>query len=61
MSHSHTAGEPLSGSGITLSAALSKNHAQEEQVSSSLPIPGGSESVLGDYNGYNSLLFITSN
>ncbi|OYX28162.1 MAG: hypothetical protein B7Z06_02335 [Flavobacteriales bacterium 32-35-8] len=42
LTYMHAASEPFSGSGVTLSAALSKTHAQEEQVSSSLPTPGES-------------------
>jgi len=40
ISHAHSAGAQLSGSGITLTAALMKTHSSEAQVSDNLPTPG---------------------
>ena len=40
LSHTHTAGAQVSGSGITLNAPLTRTHSSGSQVSDNLPTPG---------------------
>lgn len=41
LTHAHAAGVPITGTGITLSSALTKGHASGAQVYTDTPTPGG--------------------